>query len=470
LGYSGGTSVRFADVFPERAKILDDIFGYPPVVDTAWQKQQTAAMVQSMKATVKAGDTPAGANVLAKQFGVSADVVKKAKEIAIKEALAEQAAEQAAAAAQATAAKQMLTAKDLSFGDKTGIGVKAGNAKKAALAEGKSMAEAQAIFDQTKAQLTANRLAELNGTGATVVATAQANATGVMTDQWRTAANTKAGKHINAAGKVSHPKAKMQGVYADAQAKSNIAAELAERMNNEQDWAVFREYAVKLGQGDPGPFNAPNPNFASGGQYGGQSFAARGMAHQTQFPSTPENIRQWILDSEAANRVQMWAGTSGDTAAPATAMQHAIKEEFGTTGDPIVRATPSYHAEHTAHYAKVAPFYRRFARRMYEHTQEQLAKEGITEVAVYRGMDFNSGRPTWAMLGQSTRPDLQPANSWSTVPSVAQRFGSTRFTATIPASRIIGSARTGFGCLNEKEYVIMATDGLAKVGRFGDPT
>ena len=56
---------------------------------------------------------------------------------------------------------------------------------------------------------------------------------------------------------------------------------------------------------------------------------------------------------------------------------------------------------------------------------------------------------------------LQPINSWTTSLTTARHFGETIFQMEIPVDRVMGSAQTGFGCLNEQEFVIFDSAGLA---------
>lgn len=550
LGYSGGTSVRFADVYPGRAAVLDQLFGFQSAT-TPFQLKQIEQAAQDILAeahniasiqTLHTGTLStkygiSGTNVAKAKAQATATLVKQAEETAkVQAATMHAAAEAAAKTAAATMPGPKLLANDISFADKTGIGVKAanakkaaikagatpeeakaifsatkakltaeklaelngvaveaeeivqqqvvalthaqisgigakaGNAKKAALAEGKSAAEAQIVFNETKAALTAEKLAELNGTGVQVVTQAQKTATSTAGHMVPGRKASKATAYLKDAGAAPHPKAKIQrriGSTNDAQAKSNIAAALGEHMNNPEDWALFRTYSTQVYGVDPGDFYSPNPAFTTSSRFGIHTAESRGL-------TAPDEIRQHILDSEAANRVQQWAGTSGDKTVQSTAMQQAVKEEFGTTGSAIVRAETdaAYMQSHDEFYAKVAPFYRRFVRRMYEHTQDDLAEQGITTISVDRGMSFSArpgfadSKPEWAQIGTQSRPDLQPANSWSTSKAVANRFGNVRFSAVIPADRVLGSARTGFGCYSEKEFVVLVSDGLAQVDTF----
>ena len=171
--------------------------------------------------------------------------------------------------------------------------------------------------------------------------------------------------------------------------------------------------------------------------------------------------------------MQNWAVSSGDTHLGPVAMQMAIRDEFGLSGsDPFAAFSKTPYGGVTREkvenlYKVAAGHYRTFARHMYEHTQEELAAEGVTEVALYRGMTLTRDSAPWAPWENSmnggprgvARAKLQPANSWSTRKTTSQGFGNTALTATIPANRILGSCRTGFGCTNEYEYVVLDTDG-----------
>lgn len=61
---------------------------------------------------------------------------------------------------------------------------------------------------------------------------------------------------------------------------------------------------------------------------------------------------------------------------------------------------------------------------------------------------------------------MSPLSSFSIDRATAEAFaGSARvmyhyvITGTVPASRILATARTGFGCLNEEEMVILRSEG-----------
>ncbi len=59
---------------------------------------------------------------------------------------------------------------------------------------------------------------------------------------------------------------------------------------------------------------------------------------------------------------------------------------------------------------------------------------------------------------------LQPMSSFSSQYAQASQFGNQMFTARIPVERIMGSARTGFGCLNEYEFIVLDGPGTMLKG------
>jgi len=234
-------------------------------------------------------------------------------------------------------------------------------------------------------------------------------------------------------------------------AKEFLERKIAKKLNNEEDWAKYRQYRINLGYKDPGI-----------------------------FASLEESAREDLLYKECYERVSRWAATSGDSDIQAVAMQMAIKDEFtelGIAGDAMPRVgAQSYGAsrkEIATHYTQVGDWYRAFARRQYEYTQEVLEKEGVEYVSVYRGMNFSgSNTPPWlgdARTGNGIASldsfDLQPGNSWSTSQQTARGFaggkgpGSVLFEVTVPREYVLGSARTGFGCLNEHEFVLLHKTG-----------
>jgi len=108
--------------------------------------------------------------------------------------------------------------------------------------------------------------------------------------------------------------------------------------------------------------------------------------------------------------------------------------------------------------AKYVPLYssetqRKFIRAMYENTQERLGAYAGDTVELYRGVknsDMESGIARY--YGNAIE-------SWSMSKIVTRDFaredGDVILQAVVPIKNIVGTARTGFGCLMEGEFVII---------------
>jgi len=121
-------------------------------------------------------------------------------------------------------------------------------------------------------------------------------------------------------------------------------------------------------------------------------------------------------------------------------------------------------------------------REMYDMTQERLDQEGIGgTIRLRRGMTVSQAQfDKWEAQAQANGTSLLSGNdtltvdysgsvleSWSTEFSTAAEFAYPRtgkvgivFEMDIPRERLIGSARSGFGCLNEFEFI--------HLGAYGD--
>jgi hypothetical protein len=362
----------------------------------------------------------------------------------------------------AESAAAMLTDADLEKDTKKKLLKKKAAVKFYAKKGGASPEEAQKAADEYYAAAVAEAL-EQQGVNVATYKQADAGTTvsaggEKMQPVHKVGSVTRAGAWLKKAGTAAHPKSKKVTTWwgQDQRAKDYIVTELSDRLNNEEDWEIFREYRSKA-------------DVFNGVGYGGPT-----KVDLKPFGEYTEEERLEILYDDVNNRIAKWAGTSGDSDVYALMMQHAVKDEFGLKADWGARmlaqgvghgqAQEDLLKKVTTGYAVAGPFYRRFVRRMYEHTQAVLAAEGVKEVGLWRGMSTH-GLP-WGVEGKQ-RPPLQPANSWASSKSQAKKFLGSQtpryLKATVPASRILGSARTGFGCLNETEFVVLDSDGLVEV-------
>ncbi len=169
--------------------------------------------------------------------------------------------------------------------------------------------------------------------------------------------------------------------------------------------------------------------------------------------------------------VNRWAQTSSDTNPRSLLLQAMAAEEFGLTdyrnagnnsgyvngldpldsnslADSILSTTTSHAGEQEAR-DTLKGGYRAFLREMYTQTQADLAENGITSVYVARGVAEEHRLGAGEIM-------LHPMSSFSTDVSTAQNFaGATAIFAKVPASQVISTPRTGFGCLSEHEVVVL---------------
>jgi len=189
-------------------------------------------------------------------------------------------------------------------------------------------------------------------------------------------------------------------------------------------------------------------------------------------------------DDPATNMVDtiiaQWSWTSADMDVLAIALQHAVAEEFGLTNawDPAsrlltsiasdVRVTELLQMLEDDHMSIL----RKFVRAEYDVTQDWFARSGITHLRLYRGASWSERDiPNSLQLvfsdtewGESTnvRVDFQsqPASSFAWRRKVANEFtGWDRYKSisnpVVPVERILSTARTGRGCLQELECIVL---------------
>ena len=184
---------------------------------------------------------------------------------------------------------------------------------------------------------------------------------------------------------------------------------------------------------------------------------------------------------EVRDLVHRWAETSADEYPAAVAMQLAAQEEFGLVDAIVEHFDAKTLKEATTLYERNGAGYRAFLRAMYDNTQVTL-HEMIGErdyVTLYRGMVVDdaklaaAGLPTTEAGWHAALIDaeLQPMSSFSLQRATAGNFASTHASAAgsrpvilvtrVPVTRIIGTFRSGYGCADETEFVVLG--GTAKM-------
>lgn len=186
-----------------------------------------------------------------------------------------------------------------------------------------------------------------------------------------------------------------------------------------------------------------------------------------KYPADP-------LMSKVNQLVARWAQTSGDANKQALGMQRAIAAEFKTGLKGMTHVSKSAADDGAAYYKQHSAGLRAFVRAQYNHTQKMLAEQGIDEIILYRGMKIDAATYKKMMgttkLGEPnqvnvklTNIQLQPASSFSSEYGTAANFAAGAWSdevplvmiGRVPAKKILGSARSGYGCLGESEFVVL---------------
>jgi hypothetical protein len=183
--------------------------------------------------------------------------------------------------------------------------------------------------------------------------------------------------------------------------------------------------------------------------------------------------------------VHNWAQTSGDGDTHAVMMQEAANREFklGATYAGVFsgRGVDKHRVE--ANLKAHGAFLQATLRTMHTQTQKALQAAGMEYVTLYRGFGINNetkfANPNLVSItgprqhrvkqepglesvnanGDFVDVLLQPMSSFSSNMNTATAFvgysNPTLMGTRVHRSQIIGTARSGYGCLNEYEYVVL---------------
>jgi hypothetical protein len=186
----------------------------------------------------------------------------------------------------------------------------------------------------------------------------------------------------------------------------------------------------------------------------------------------PADQQQLHLRSEDAIRqfVSSWAVTSADHDPRSLFLQEMVKQEFGLRGvrdtaavaNPELPISPTGLAQEAMDHMRITASpeiaiagTRAFLREMYSQTQADLAKAGLKEVTLMRGIVATRGSPAPPGYYKVT---MNPMSSFSAHADMAADFAGgygNVLLVKMPASRILSTPRTGFGCLSESEFVVL---------------
>lgn len=206
-------------------------------------------------------------------------------------------------------------------------------------------------------------------------------------------------------------------------------------------------------------------------------------------PNAPE-VRA-AMRTEAVNAlVRQWALTSNDGDPTSLALQATAADLFGldshadwTVSEETQAAVDRLRADH-------GPLYEAFLLAQYDATQDRLAEHGISHVHLFRGHTVRRealGTGGWVDAiydGYDERGytdvavPLRPMSSFTTDRGVAYEFGAKYgqsdaadavvLEGSVPASRVIATPRSGAGCLDEAEFIVLHGPGAWRVRRARD--
>ena len=188
-------------------------------------------------------------------------------------------------------------------------------------------------------------------------------------------------------------------------------------------------------------------------------------------PLTTQALKEYAV----AKLVQNWAGTSNDHSVKSLVAQQAAHDEFNLENVAPWNMDSTLKDSVDSSYADHGAVYREFVRAQYNLTQQDLKDRGITHVNVMRGMKWEYGSaPGWTAGAKSgshvDAPPLRPMSSWTVNSSTASNFSNSGgkqprvvIKATMPASAVLSWPQSGFGCLNEYEFVCLAGVGQVTI-------
>jgi len=229
--------------------------------------------------------------------------------------------------------------------------------------------------------------------------------------------------------------------------------------------------------------NFPSP-FGRGDIVSQKEMLAKTLARELQ-----------VSELDANNFIQEWAKSSNDESLPSLIIQRTASEEFEIPLSVWQQAKIEKSlADRAKELSKPGgnemvsfPFEKRFRngaydglrtekealdltrkalRVMYENTQKELAAAGIDEVILYRGIELNKKLKTGEIAMNSNALE-----SWTVAKSIASDFAGRLegnvLGTIVSRERIFATSRTGFGCLDEWEFVVIGggPNDIAKVIR-----
>ena len=188
------------------------------------------------------------------------------------------------------------------------------------------------------------------------------------------------------------------------------------------------------------------------------------------------------LSYEAVNKaIRQWADSSNDTDMRSLSMQEAAARVFGTELSAYqqrkmnnLKASPSlderynqimFQNDHEP-YPTPQAAQDAFLKAMHADTQQRLTTAGITHVTLYRGVTSDFRKKGIKPGSTVSVREANAMESWTIHPGVAKGFDGDVIKAEVPIERVLATARNGYGCLNEYEFIVLGGNADDKVTAF----
>lgn len=178
-------------------------------------------------------------------------------------------------------------------------------------------------------------------------------------------------------------------------------------------------------------------------------------------PDGPEILREFT-----SRLVQTWAMTSADLNPLSLLVQIRAASRYGMSGADIGHLEAkgeSYQAAKNAP-PELVELVDAFLDESYRWTQARFEQLGMRTIRLFRGLGYDEAPRGLVGLatGGTRQVELaqQPLSSWTASIDTARSFARSSgvygyvLSAEFPVSWVMATARTGFGCLDEQEFVL----------------
>jgi hypothetical protein len=207
------------------------------------------------------------------------------------------------------------------------------------------------------------------------------------------------------------------------------------------------------------------------------------QALKTAAGDYPGKSQQGTLESRL---VAQWAADSGDSNNTSVALQLAARDAFEMDSKHLV--TSSLHSlsageEQVYKYAagsltgkqENGPLVRagmqEFLHGMYRVTQNHLASLGVKDVYVARGMKTGGSAHELEIGKLKLQPISSFSTNWGTANSSVFKGDGNVYLVKVPASQVLSTYLTGFGCTSEHEVTLLSNTKLKALrGKFSGST